>query len=103
MNSPVSTPPVQRRGAFEFAGKWRQRVCDLPQTGMGYVVVSVELRDVRTFDQVVIDSGYRQPSSRAAGCSLRRGRHRRHHGQSSQVGLEGDALAPLGFRCRPKI
>ncbi|HEY3149094.1 MAG TPA: hypothetical protein VGJ75_22210 [Dongiaceae bacterium] len=57
MNSPVLPPPVQRRGAFEFAGKWRQRVCDLPETGMGYVVVSVELRDGRTFDQVVIDSG----------------------------------------------
>lgn len=30
----------------------------LPETGMGYTVVTIRLRDGREFKQVVIDSGY---------------------------------------------
>ena len=30
----------------------------LPETGMGYVVASVILKDGKRYDQVVIDSGY---------------------------------------------
>jgi hypothetical protein len=59
MSSPIPTPLTRRRGAFEFAGKWRDHVRALPETGMGYIVVSVALRDGRTFDQVLIsDTGY---------------------------------------------
>jgi hypothetical protein len=46
-----------RPGAFEFAGKWMERVKALPETGMGYTIASVTLRDGRRFGQVVIDSG----------------------------------------------
>jgi|RhiMetStandDraft_4_1073278.scaffolds.fasta_scaffold264365_1 hypothetical protein len=57
MNNPSSPKSLGRPGAFEFTGKWLDHVRDLPETGMGYTVVSVELRDGRTFNQVVIDSG----------------------------------------------
>lgn len=43
--------------AFEFRGKWQQKVKTLPETGMGYTVVSLVLRDGRRFDQAIIDSG----------------------------------------------
>ncbi|MFZ5790516.1 MAG: hypothetical protein ACOY3L_07445 [Pseudomonadota bacterium] len=46
-----------RPGAFEFCGKWMQHVKALPETGMGYTIVSVTLQDGRKFDQAVIDSG----------------------------------------------
>jgi hypothetical protein len=51
-------------GAFEFRGKWRKNVRALPETGMGYTVVSLALRDGRQFDQAIIDSGW---LSRARG------------------------------------
>jgi hypothetical protein len=47
-----------RPGAFEFRGNWQQRVKALPETGMGYCVVRLTLRDGRQFEQVVIDSGW---------------------------------------------
>ena len=47
-----------RPGAFEFRGEWQQRVKALPETGMGYSVVRVTLRDGRQFEQAVIDSGW---------------------------------------------
>ena len=47
-----------RPGAFEFRGKWQQRVRALPETGMGYCVVRVTLRDGQQFEQAVIDSGW---------------------------------------------
>lgn len=47
-----------RPGAFEFRGKWQERVKALPETGMGYSVVCVTLRDGRRFEQAVIDSGW---------------------------------------------
>jgi len=31
---------------------------ELPETGMGYVIASIILKDGRRLDQVVIDSGY---------------------------------------------
>ena len=37
---------------------WASQLSSLPETGMGYQVVSVLLTDGRKFDQVVIDSGY---------------------------------------------
>jgi hypothetical protein len=46
-----------RRGAFQFSGKWQSKVKSLPESGMGYVVVSVMLNDGRKFNQAVIDTG----------------------------------------------
>lgn len=45
-------------GAFQFRGKWQQKVKALRETGMGYTVVSLVLRDGRRFDQAIIDSGW---------------------------------------------
>ena len=47
-----------RDGAFEFSGKWLSAVRQLGETGMGYVVVSVTLKDGRRYPQVLIDSGH---------------------------------------------
>jgi hypothetical protein len=38
--------------------KWAAYLISLPETGMGYQVVSVTLNDGRRFAQAVIDSGY---------------------------------------------
>lgn len=38
--------------------KWARYLRSVPETGIGYQVVSVTLRDGRRFNQVVIDSGY---------------------------------------------
>ena len=38
--------------------EWISYLGSLPETGMGYQVVSVFLKDGRTFHQVVVDSGY---------------------------------------------
>jgi hypothetical protein len=38
--------------------EWASRLRVLPETGMGYQVVSVTLNDGRKFEQVVIDSGF---------------------------------------------
>lgn len=45
-------------GAFLFSGEWVETVQNLGETGMGYTVASVTLKDGRKFDQVVIDSGW---------------------------------------------
>ena len=58
ISSPIPIPLTWRRGAFAFAGKWRDHVRALPETGMGYIVVRVVLRDGRRFDQVLLtDTG----------------------------------------------
>jgi hypothetical protein len=46
-----------RPGAFEFSDKWVERIRNLGETGMGYVVASVTLKDGRVFPQVAIDTG----------------------------------------------
>ena len=46
-----------KEGSFIFAGKWLEAVRQLPETGMGYTVVTITLTDGRVFEQVVIDSG----------------------------------------------
>jgi hypothetical protein len=43
---------------IELSKKWASYSVALPETGMGYQVVSVILNDGRKFDQVVVDSGY---------------------------------------------
>ena len=45
--------------------EWASRLRVLPETGMGYQVVSVTLNDGRRFEQVVIDSGF---ITRVRGC-----------------------------------
>jgi hypothetical protein len=48
-----------RPGAFPFLdNKWIERLRQLPETGMDYWVVSISLKDGRSFNQAVVDSGY---------------------------------------------
>ena len=47
-----------RNGSFQFGHKWKKTVQRLPETGMGYTVVSITLKDGRKFEQAVIDSGW---------------------------------------------
>ncbi len=42
---------------IELSQKWLKELIDQPETGMGYQVVSVILKDGRRFDQVVIVEG----------------------------------------------
>jgi hypothetical protein len=46
------------KGAFIFSGEWMETVRHLPETGMGYTITSVTLKDGRKFDQVIMDSGW---------------------------------------------
>ena len=41
-----------------LSGKWVPFLTSQPETGMGFQVVSIHLCDGRTFEDVVIDSGY---------------------------------------------
>ena len=47
-----------RDGAFVLSGIWLSAARQLGETGMGYVVVSVTLKDGRRYPQVLIDSGH---------------------------------------------
>jgi hypothetical protein len=38
--------------------RWIRYLLAQPETGMGYQIVSVVLKDGRKFDQVVVDSGF---------------------------------------------
>ena len=38
--------------------RWVEYLCTMPETGMGYHIVDVELKDGRVFKQAVVDSGY---------------------------------------------
>ena len=46
-----------RPGAFPLSAKWLEKAKNLPETGMGYTVVGVDLHDGRSYRQVVIDGG----------------------------------------------
>jgi hypothetical protein len=46
-----------RQGAFVFSGEWVAIVRSLPETGMGYTVATVKLREGRIFEQVIIEAG----------------------------------------------
>ena len=37
---------------------WAQYLVSQPETGMGYQIVTVKLRDGRKYKQTIIDSGY---------------------------------------------
>lgn len=43
---------------LELSEGWAPLLMSQPETGMGYQVVTVELKDGRQFRQVVVDSGY---------------------------------------------
>jgi hypothetical protein len=45
-------------GTFLFSGEWMETVKNLAETGMGYSIVTIILKDGRTFPQTIIDSGY---------------------------------------------
>jgi hypothetical protein len=47
-----------RRGAFQFSGKWKEKVKALPESGMGYTVVRVTLLNGHVFEQAIIGSGF---------------------------------------------
>ncbi len=42
---------------IELSAKWTAKLASEPETGMGYQVISVILRDGRRFDQVVVVEG----------------------------------------------
>ena len=44
--------------SIALSKKWASYLISLPETGLGYQVVSVVVNNGRTFDHVVIDSGY---------------------------------------------
>ena len=54
----VPTPRSMRQGAFEFSGKWKEKVRALPESGMGYTVVRVTMNDGQVFEQAVINCGF---------------------------------------------
>lgn len=43
---------------IELPSKWTKRLVLQPETGMGYHVVTVILKDGRSLERVVVDSGY---------------------------------------------
>ncbi len=43
---------------IELPPKWIKWLVQQPETGMGYYVVTVVLKDGRSIERVVIDSGY---------------------------------------------
>jgi hypothetical protein len=45
-------------GAFLFSGRWADTVRHLGETGLGYTVVSITLKDGRKFNQALIDTGH---------------------------------------------
>jgi len=67
---------------------WAPYLSSLPETGMGYQVVSVFLTDGHKFDQVVVDSGYITRVPWKSGNSVRSIRNRGNQDCSRQMGLE---------------
>ena len=45
------------RNRFKFSAKFLRLLSEMPETGMGYQVVTITLKDGRTFNQVVIAEG----------------------------------------------
>ena len=43
---------------LRLTGRWARQIVALPETGMGYTVATVTLRDGRQFEQAVIGSGF---------------------------------------------
>ena len=45
------------RNRFKFSAKFLRLLSEMPETGMGYQVVTITLKDGRMFKQVVIAEG----------------------------------------------
>jgi len=43
---------------LELPSNWNKWLIQQPETGMGYYVVTVVLKNGHTFEQVVVDSGF---------------------------------------------
>ena len=43
---------------LRLSRKWIEQLRSQPETGMGYQVVTITLKDGRVFPQTVVDSGY---------------------------------------------
>ena len=43
---------------MKLPDRWLQYLLTMPETGMGYQIVDIELRDGRVFKQAIVDSGY---------------------------------------------
>jgi hypothetical protein len=43
---------------IELSKEWINQLINIPETGMGYQIVSIVLSDGTKYDQVVVDSGY---------------------------------------------
>ena len=41
-----------------LSSKWAPYFWSIPETGMGYVILSVQLKDGRRFDRVCVDGGF---------------------------------------------
>lgn len=41
-----------------LSGKWHKQLDSMGETGMGYIIVSVILKNGKRYDQVIIDSGF---------------------------------------------
>ncbi len=45
------------RNILQLSDKWVQFLVNQPETGMGYQVCTIRLRDGRDFKQAIVDSG----------------------------------------------
>ena len=46
------------RDTLQLSDKWVQFLVNQPETGMGYQVCTIRLRDGREFKQAIVDSGF---------------------------------------------
>jgi hypothetical protein len=54
---PRAPPHQVIRSVIKLSARWAKDLVSQPETGMGYLVASVYLKDGRRFDQVVIVGG----------------------------------------------
>jgi hypothetical protein len=54
----ISIPNEEEEALLALSKKWLTELLSKPETGMGYQVVSVLLKDGRRFDRVGVNSGY---------------------------------------------
>jgi hypothetical protein len=52
-----STERPTAKEMLTLSDKWASFLNSMPETGMGYVIVSVILKDGRRFDRVCVDGG----------------------------------------------
>ena len=46
------------QGPIRLSAYWTKQLVAQPETGMGYQIVTVKLRDGRKYKQTIVDSGY---------------------------------------------